>query len=120
MRSLKSHSFAAELKVPEVELPANLNDSDMAFAGREPPKPRGFPSEMAFFFLFLEVVKLRAELNVLSAAFQLLTLDESSRAKRRELTRTALRRVEAVIWPCDTSRPLDWFLMLVAKAMLVS
>lgn len=116
----KPRSVIEEIALlPDVPLPLNINDVDLTSV-TEMPKARQGATEMSFFLINLEVVRLTANLELLSQTSNPSEADVAILVRRRNLVEEAVRKIENdFLWHCDTSRPLDWFLMLTTKSMLV-
>ena len=119
---IRQHASAPEDLVlsSDVPLPLNINDIDLTSVMDEMPKARQGPTEMSFFLNNLEVIRLTNDLELLKSTLQSPGSDVAMRLRRRDLVDRAVSKIEKdFLWHCDTSRPLDWFLMLTTKAMLV-
>ena len=105
----------------EIPLPLNINDLDLWPRTKEMPKPREGLAEMSFYLANLEVIKLTAELKAFSPAATSPDTSISIGLRRQSRVKESVKRVERdFLHYCDPSRPLDWFLMLALKAVLVS
>jgi hypothetical protein len=106
--------------VMDVTLPLNVNDVDLSTVAGELPKAREGLTEMSLFLANLEVVRLAASLKLLGSTSFPPEPHVSFEMRRKTLVEESVRKIERdFLWHCDTSRPLDWFLMLTTKAMLV-
>lgn len=109
-----------EFPFSDVPLPLNVNDVDLASVSEEMPKAREGLTEMSFYLANFEVVQLSSNLALLNRALNSSEDLVSNATRRKVLVEGAVRKIERdFLWQCHTSRPLDWFLMLTAKAMLV-
>lgn len=118
---LRCHGLTEEeVPLENVPLPSNVNDVDLASVSEEMPKAREGLTEMSFCLANFEVVQLSSNLILLDRALKSSGDLASNNARRSALVHGAVRKIETdYLWQCHTSRPLDWFLMLTSKAILV-
>jgi hypothetical protein len=103
-----------------IPLPLNVNDIDLGSVAGEMPMARDESTEMSFFLINLEVTQLIANLEILDSTSDPAKMEPSIDVRRKNLVECVVTRIErGFLRHCDTSRPLDWFLMLTTKAMLV-
>ncbi|KIW24073.1 uncharacterized protein PV07_09808 [Cladophialophora immunda] len=99
----------------QVALPLNLNDIDLSPTMQQLPVPRTSFTEMSYFLVVVELTRLEAALPHLKTS-------EPGSKHPCDLGSIVNERVRAVeinfLWHCETSRHIDWLLLLTAKAML--
>ncbi|KAJ9605988.1 hypothetical protein H2200_009837 [Cladophialophora chaetospira] len=105
--------------ISDVAVPLNINDIDLTLAMDEMPTARTGSTAMSFYLVNLKAIQLTAALKLLGGAGHPSKSIRSVQLRRRSLVENAVGEIEReFLRHCDTSRPLDWFLMLTTKAIL--
>jgi hypothetical protein len=120
--SCDPHGGVGEMAAfPEIPLPLNVNDVDLVHVTSEAPQARQGATEMSFFLCDLELARLAVGLEVLNRTQLSADADTPILLHRKNLVEYRVGKIEKdFLHYADASRPLDWFLMLTAKAMLVA
>ena len=123
-RSLEPELSTNEILVESlVPLPLNINDIDLDPSLDILPEPRAHATDMSYFFLILEATRLIANQKKSKHQPTKDSSDSSNIPQRCEMEVVAdrVRTIEqGSLRYCDTSRPFDWFILLTARAILVS
>lgn len=104
----------------DVSLPLNVNDIDLSPTADDMPKARAVITDMSYFLLTLELMRLGARAQTLSGSSSTsLEVDTPNLSEYKELERCVRRLENDILRHCHASRPFDWFMLLTGKAMLV-